>query len=104
MHDGFDITFHEVIPELGLVELVVAELGKLANREGLHCSVVVSHVGAVPHAFDVQVELLSRDRHIGLTGYAVDSDPYYALRQAFSALRDACGADVSAVHRVSAQR
>jgi hypothetical protein len=104
MHDGFDITFHEVIPELGLVELVVAELGKLSQRDGLHCSVVVSHGSATPHSFDVQVELLSCGRRIGLTGYAVDHDAYYAMRQAFSALRDACAADASAVHRVVTQR
>jgi hypothetical protein len=89
MDHGFDITFHEVIPESGIVELVVAELDKTNVRDGLHCSVVVSHVGPAAQAFDVHVELMAQNRHIGLSGYAVDNDQYYAVRQAFAALRDA---------------
>jgi hypothetical protein len=95
MHNGFEITFHEVIPELGLLELVVTELDKLGDQPGLYCSVVVSQTHATPQSFDILVALLPRERHPRLTGYAVDGDPYYALRLAFAALRDACDADLS---------
>jgi hypothetical protein len=93
MHAGFDITFHEVIPESGIVELVVAELEKVHGPSGLHCSVVVSRSGPEPVAFDVLVELRSGSVELGLSGYAVDNDQYFALRQAFSALRDAQAAE-----------
>jgi hypothetical protein len=89
MNDGFDITFHEVIPESGIVELVVRELERLPTHEQLHCSVVVSHVGPPPVHFDVHVELLEGLIELGLRGYAVDNDQYCAVRQAFASLRDA---------------
>lgn len=89
MHDGFDITFREVVPESGIVELVVAELQKMHPHEGLHCSVVVSRAGSEETPFDVHVELRAHNVGVGLQGYAVDNDQYYALRQAFNALRDA---------------
>lgn len=88
MHDGFDITFHEVIPESGVVELVVAELARVDDRDGLHCSVVVSRAGPDSTPFDVHVELRLGSVDLGLTGYAVDNDQYFALRQAFAVLRD----------------
>ena len=92
MNDGFDITFHEVIPESGIVELVVRELERLPEHEQLHCSVVVSHVGPEPVNFDVHVELLVGVVELGLRGYAVDNDQYCAVRQAFASLRDAVAA------------
>jgi hypothetical protein len=93
MHDGFDITFREVIPESGIVELVVRELERVPISDGLHCSVIVSQIGPEPMHFDVQVELLSGALNLGLRGYAVDNDQYCAMRQAFAALRDALSAD-----------
>jgi hypothetical protein len=93
MQDGFDITFHEVVPESGVVELVVAELERVRSREGLHCSVIVRRSGPAPVPFDVHVELRLGNVDLGLCGYAVDNDQYYALRQAFAALRDAQAAE-----------
>ena len=92
MNDGFDITFHEVIPESGIVELVVRELERLPAHERLHCSVVVSHIGPAPVHYDVHVELLMGVVELGLRGYGVDNDQYCAVRQAFASLRDAVAA------------
>jgi len=68
---------------------VVAELERVHGRAGLHCSVVVRRSGPEATPFDVHVELRSGNVDLGLCGYAVDNDQYFALRQAFSALRDA---------------
>jgi hypothetical protein len=89
MNDGFDITFREVVPECGVVELVVAELDRVTPHLGLHCSVVVRRRDADPFPFDVHVELHGR-KMTHLHGEAVDLDQCLALRQAFAALRAAC--------------
>lgn len=104
MHDGFDITFHEVIPESGIVELVVRELERVSSDGHLHCSVVVSHVGPEPEHFDVQVELRSGSVDLGLRGYAVDNDQYCAVRRAFASLRDAVSADALGAGRSPQRR
>ena len=90
MSDGFDITFREVVPESGVVELVVAELDKVTPRHGLHCSVVVRRAEADPFPFDVHVELRGRKLTTQLHADAIDVDQRLALRQAFASLRQAC--------------
>jgi hypothetical protein len=97
MHDGFDITFHEVIPDSGIVELVVRELERVPSDGHLHCSVVVSHIGPEPEHYDVQVELRAGTVDLNLRGYAVDNDQYCAVRRAFASLRDAVSADVQSL-------
>jgi hypothetical protein len=87
MDGGFDITFREVVPESGIVELVVGELDKMAPRFGLHCSVVVRRGSGDPGPFCVHVELRGRKAAPLLTADAVDADQQLALRVAFTALR-----------------
>ena len=108
MSDGFDITFREVVPESGVVELVVAELDKVTPRHGLHCSVVVRRGAADPFPFDVHVELHGRKLTTLLHADAIDVDQRLALRQAFASLRAAWAtcpeADPPWVHPLAATR
>ena len=87
MDGGFDITFREVVPESGIVVLVVGELDKMAPRFGLHCSVVVRRGSGEPSPFCVHVELRGRKAAPLLSADAVDADQQAALRVAFAALR-----------------
>jgi hypothetical protein len=101
MNDGFDITFREVVPECGVVELVVAELDRVTPHPGLHCSVVVRRRQADPFPFDVHVELRGR-KVAHLHADAVDLDQCLALRQAFAALRVVCASSPTAERSCSA--
>ena len=87
MDGGFDITFREVVPESGIVELVVGELDKMSPRFGLHCSVVVRRGSGEPAPFCVHVELRGRKTSPLLQADAVDPDQQAALRVAFAELR-----------------
>lgn len=87
MHDGFDITFREVIPESAMVELVVAELNRLNPERGVHCSVVVTRLDDDDAKFKVLVELSAAEYAPEIHSQAVARDRFDALRQAFAIVR-----------------
>ena len=96
MDGGFDITFREVVPDSGIVELAVAELDQVAPRAGTHCSVVLRRSRLDPFPFEVHIELHGRPSSQPLSADAIDGDQQFALRRAFAALRSAYRARAAA--------
>ena len=89
MHDGFDITFREVMPESSLIELVVEQLAQLHDVPGAHdrhCSVELRRLAGAPHAFDAHVQFEPERRGPALHGEASGPSAHEALCRAFADL------------------
>ncbi len=88
MHDGFDITFRGVMPDAGILELVLAQLGEIrGDRAGRHCSVVLRDSGPELNRINAHVSLFALSRDKTLHSMALGQDSYDAVRQAFAKLR-----------------
>ena len=89
MHEGFDITFREVMPESSLIELVIEQLAQLHDVPGAHdrhCSVVLRRHAATPNAFDAHVQFEPERRGPALHGEASGPSAHEALCLAFADL------------------
>jgi len=87
MHEGFDITFREVIPEASIIELVIDELAHLDAAIDRHCSVVLRR-SEDDEAFAAWVALDPELRGDVVHGEATGPDLHAALHRAFADLRD----------------
>jgi hypothetical protein len=92
MHEGFDITFREVMPESSIIELVIEQIALLHGVADLHCSVVLRRnehaTDALDAQFDARVQLEPERRGDSLHGTATGHDPYEAVCRAFADLRE----------------
>ncbi|MDB4972134.1 MAG: hypothetical protein JWN48_475 [Myxococcaceae bacterium] len=88
MHEGFDITFREVMPESSIVELVIAQLATLRGLDDRHCSVVLRRHERALDEFAAHVQFEREWRGDALHGQATAHDPHEAVARAFADLRD----------------
>jgi hypothetical protein len=87
MQDGFEITFREMLPDSGILELVQEQLSSVPLAEDQRCSVVLRHISDQPRRFDASVELDSPRRRTALYADGAGVDAYAAVRKAFATLR-----------------
>jgi hypothetical protein len=87
MHEGFEITFREMLPDSGIVELVMQQLASVPRAAERRCSVVLRRLGARPERFDAHVQLGSGPRQAALQGAGAGPDASGAVRSAFADLR-----------------
>lgn len=86
MREGFEITFREMLPDSGIVELVVQQLASVPRAVNQRCSVVLRRLSAPPHCFGAHVAIGSGPC-LTLQGEGAGVDARGAVRNAFANLR-----------------
>jgi hypothetical protein len=86
MREGFEITFREMLPDSGIVELVVQLLASVPRAADQRCSVVLRRLSAWPNCFGAHVELGS-GRRMAVHVEGAGEDAGGAVRSAFANLR-----------------